>query len=65
MTEKGLFNFLDWFNFFDNLELLGAIEQYFRGYVEKNESFTPSYWELAYYWELADKYKEAKKINRF
>lgn len=55
-TKNDLFWYLDIYTFVWDFEVLGAIEDFFRECVEKNENYSPSYWELLYFQELADEY---------
>lgn len=59
MKKQDLFAYLDAFSFVSIWEIEMAIEDFFREFVEKNEKFSPSYWELAYYSELASEYLES------
>lgn len=65
-TKKSLFEYLDWISFSEEeIEagcIVGAIEDYYREYVEENEAFSPSYWELAFYTELSEEYLKQKKL---
>ena len=60
MTKKNLFNYLESYCFTYGYEVTGAIEDYFREYVEKNDNFSPSYWELIQYYNLAREYANKK-----
>lgn len=62
MKKQDLFAFLDAYSFVEEWEIEMAIEEFFRRFVEKDEEFTPSYWELAYYSELASEYINKKQI---
>lgn len=62
MKKQDLFAYLDAFSFVSIWEIEMAIEDFFREFVEKNEKFSPSYWELAYYSELASEYINKKQI---
>lgn len=61
MTKKDLFEYLNGYNFVAKNEILMAICDFFR----ENELIDqdPSYWELAYYWELGDEYIQLKKLE--
>lgn len=63
-TKKDLFAFLNAYYFTEPWEVEMAICSFFREYVEKDEDYQPSYWELAYYSELANEYIE-KNLNLF
>lgn len=54
--KSDLFEYLDWVHFVNIWEIEMAIADYFRDYVEKNPDYQPSWWELAYYSELAQEY---------
>jgi len=58
MKKSNLFEYLDAYSFAWKTDITMAIEDYFREYIEKNEKRTPSYWELAYFEELAEEYME-------
>lgn len=58
MKKENLFNYLDAYSFAWKTDIMIAIEDYFRESIEKNEERTPSYWELVYFWELAEEYMD-------
>lgn len=63
-TKDDLFWYLDIFNFVWEFEILGAIEDFFRECVEKDENRTPSYGELVYFQDLAKEYMDKKQLVR-
>ena len=58
MQKTDLFNYLDAYSFSGVSDITMAVEDYFRENIEKDEKWTPSYWELAYFSELAREYME-------
>lgn len=65
MKKTDLFAYLDAYHFVDLGEVEMAVADFFRDYVEKNENYQPSRWELAYYSELADEYIQKQKNLTF
>ena len=63
LKKSDLFSYLDWISFVEFWEVEMAVNDFFRKYVEKDENFQPSRWELAYYSELAEEYINKKQIN--
>ena len=62
-TKNDLFNYLDIYTFVWDFEILGAIEDFFRECVEKNENRSPSYGELLYFQELAEEYIKNRNLT--
>ena len=65
MKKKDLFAYLDAWEFSELGEISIAIMEYFRDFVEKDPDYQPSYWELAYYSELAEEYINQKTQNLY
>lgn len=61
-TKKDLFDYLDEFSFVDDWEIPMAVNDFFRDYVEKDENYQASYWELLYFQELAEEYQAKRNI---
>ena len=59
-TKKAIFNYLEGFCFTYWYEIILAIEEYYRENIEKNEKFSPSYWELIQYQNIAREYANKK-----
>lgn len=62
MEKSDLYNFLDGFYFVEESEVTMAVNDFFRDYVEKDENYQASYWELIYFQELAEEYINDKKL---
>lgn len=60
MNTKKLFEYLETYCFEYWYEVVWAIEDYFREFIEKDENFFPSYWELLEYYNLAREYAHKK-----
>lgn len=60
MKKKDLYAYLDAFTFSEIAEIEMAVSDYFREFVEKDEDYQPSWWEIAYYAELAEEYVNEK-----
>lgn len=59
---RKLFEYLDWYQFADEAELLMAIEEY-DSQLQQDENFSPSYSNFVEYNEYADKYIISRKIK--
>ena len=60
--DEMLYDYLDWFNFVNKLEINCAIQDYF--YPDAWTKWEwPSYWEIAEYDKIADEYMEDREIK--
>ena len=58
IKKSDLFNYLDQYSFSWKSDITMAIEDFYRENIEKDENYTPSRWEIAYFWDLAEDYME-------
>ena len=63
MKKEKLFNYLDGYYFVEESEITLAINDFFRDYIEKDENYQASYWELIYFQELAEEYIKERNIE--
>lgn len=63
MKKEKLFSYLDGYYFVEESEVTLAINDFFRDYIEKDENYQASYWELIYFQELAEEYIKERNIE--
>lgn len=60
--KEKLYEYLDWYSFVNYAEVMWAVWEFYEKYFAQNNS---SWWDLSYYWQLADEYCIDREILWF